>query len=136
MLGDNSEKSKNPLKKAMRRRNAKAVSFSNPTYIEASDVDFATDDEMEEGDFFDHDEESSRGEEDDDSQDRQHEDMVVEPLKPKAQREKESQESEPVKAEVAEPDRISAERSRSSEDADSEGKQQSLLRIYGVHGIR
>ncbi|KZF26956.1 hypothetical protein L228DRAFT_258309 [Xylona heveae TC161] len=45
MLGDNPEKSKNPLKKAMRRRNAKTVQFTDPTYVEASDVDFSSDEE-------------------------------------------------------------------------------------------
>ena len=47
MLGDNAERSKNPLKKAMRRRNAKTVQFSDPTYYEASDVDYSTDDEAD-----------------------------------------------------------------------------------------
>ena len=50
MLGDNSEKSKNPLKKAMRRRNAKNVTFTAPTYIEASDIDWSTEDEIDDGD--------------------------------------------------------------------------------------
>lgn len=127
MLGDNSEKSKNPLKKAMRRRNAKTVSFSNPTYIEASDAEFVTEDEMEEGDFFDHDEESSRGDEDDDGQDGQHEDMVVEPLKPKAQREKETREPEAVQPESTEPGHVSLEKSRTSEDAESDGKTLSFV---------
>ncbi|RMY73550.1 hypothetical protein D0863_03793 [Hortaea werneckii] len=45
MLGDNSEKSRNPLKKAMRRRNAKTVQFAAPTYVEASDYDYSTEDE-------------------------------------------------------------------------------------------
>lgn len=45
MLGDNPEKSKNPLKKAMRRRNAKTVQFAAPTYVEASDYDYSTEDE-------------------------------------------------------------------------------------------
>lgn len=45
MLSDNSEKSRNPLKKAMRRRNAKTVQFAAPTYVEASDYDYSTDDE-------------------------------------------------------------------------------------------
>lgn len=124
MLGDNSEKSKNPLKKAMRRRNAKSVSFSSPTYIEASDVDYDTEEEMEEGDFFDHDEESSRGEDDDDVQDDQHEDIVVEPLKPKSQREreKEIEESEDTEAHASEFDRTSSEKGRSSEDVELDGK--------------
>lgn len=123
MLGDNSEKSRNPLKKAMRRRNAKSVSFSSPTYIEASDVDFGTDDEMEEGDFFDHDED---GDEDDD-QDDQHEDMVVEPLKPRSQREKES-EPESAQEEISEPERTSPETARASEDVEVEGRLSSFHR--------
>lgn len=41
MLGDNAEKSKNPLKKAMRRRNAKIVSFTTPTYFEPAEVDWS-----------------------------------------------------------------------------------------------
>ncbi|SMR46457.1 unnamed protein product [Zymoseptoria tritici ST99CH_1A5] len=45
MLSDNSEKSRNPLKKAMRRRNAKTVQFAAPTYVEASDYDYSSDDE-------------------------------------------------------------------------------------------
>ena len=41
MLGDNPEKSKNPLKKAMRRRNAKTVQFAPPTYYEPSDAEYS-----------------------------------------------------------------------------------------------
>ena len=53
MLGDNPEKSKNPLKKAMRRRNAKTVQFTAPTYFEASDNDYSTEDEEDgEGEYF------------------------------------------------------------------------------------
>lgn len=54
MLGDKdqAEKSKNPLKKAIRRRNAKTVTFSAPTYVEASDVDYSTDEEDGEGDYY------------------------------------------------------------------------------------
>lgn len=39
------EKSKNPLKKAIRRRNAKTVQFAAPTYVEASDYEYDTEDE-------------------------------------------------------------------------------------------
>lgn len=60
MLGDNPEKSKNPLKKAMRRRNAKTVQFAAPTYVEASDVDYSTEEEEEgERDFFTQDEDGT-----------------------------------------------------------------------------
>ncbi|KAF2681667.1 hypothetical protein K458DRAFT_77434 [Lentithecium fluviatile CBS 122367] len=43
MLGDTAEKTKNPLKKAMRRRNAKTVQFGPPEYVEASDYDYSSD---------------------------------------------------------------------------------------------
>src|SRR5690349_11513405 len=49
MLGDNLEKSKNPLKKAMRRRNAKTVQFSSPTYYEPSEYEYSDDEEDEDG---------------------------------------------------------------------------------------
>src|SRR3954471_14682458 len=50
MLGDNPEKSKNPLKKAMRRRNAKTVQFAAPQYFEPSDFDYSDEeDEEDEG---------------------------------------------------------------------------------------
>ncbi|TKA81117.1 hypothetical protein B0A49_01770 [Cryomyces minteri] len=45
MLGDNPEKSKNPLKKAIRRRHAKTVQFTAPTYVEASDYEYSSDEE-------------------------------------------------------------------------------------------
>ena len=60
MLSDNTEKSKNPLKTAIRRRrNAKMVQFSTPTYYEASDIDWS-DDEEEQEDFYKDDEEDSK----------------------------------------------------------------------------
>ncbi|OJJ35300.1 hypothetical protein ASPWEDRAFT_504966 [Aspergillus wentii DTO 134E9] len=114
MLGDNSEKSKNPLKKAMRRRNAKTVAFTAPTYIEASDVEYSTDEELEDGDFFDDDEETIERD-DVDLQDGQNEDIVVEPLRPKPQREKGAEEPED-QHEAGESDRASPEKQRSSEE--------------------
>ncbi|KIW03869.1 hypothetical protein, variant [Verruconis gallopava] len=47
MLGDATEKTKNPLKKAMRRRNAKTVQFTTPTYIEPSEYEYTTDDDTD-----------------------------------------------------------------------------------------
>ncbi|EKG16800.1 hypothetical protein MPH_06003 [Macrophomina phaseolina MS6] len=52
MLGDTAEKSKNPLRKAMRRRNAKTVQFTAPTYVEASDYDYSSDEEEDENEAF------------------------------------------------------------------------------------
>lgn len=53
MLGDTAEKSKNPLKKAMRRRNARTVQFSaQPVYFDASDYEYSSDEEdHEDGPF-------------------------------------------------------------------------------------
>lgn len=48
MLGDTAEKAKNPLKKAMRRRNAKTVQFGAPSYVEASDYDYSSDEAEDE----------------------------------------------------------------------------------------
>jgi len=85
MLGDQAEKSKNPLKKAIRRRNAKTVTFTAPTYVEASDIDYSTDEEEGEGDYFaqngqqeHNDDEKERGLDDDEI-------VAIEPLKPRAE---------------------------------------------------
>ena len=48
MLGDNPEKSKNPLKKAMRRRNAKTVTFADPTYFPSTEKEYSSEEENEE----------------------------------------------------------------------------------------
>src|ERR1700712_1957997 len=45
MLTDTMEKNKNPLKRVMRRRNAKQVSFTDPTYVEPSDYGYSSDEE-------------------------------------------------------------------------------------------
>ncbi|KAE8413319.1 hypothetical protein BDV36DRAFT_287159 [Aspergillus pseudocaelatus] len=111
MLGDNSEKSKNPLKKAMRRRNAKTVTFTSPTYIEASDIEFSTDDELDDVASL-ADADGLRGDVDD-LQESEHEDIVVEPLRPKSQRDKASEDLETVH-EAKESDRASPEIQRSS----------------------
>ena len=51
MLGDNPEKSKNPLKKAMHRR-TKKVQFTAPTFVEAPEADYSTEEEENgEGEF-------------------------------------------------------------------------------------
>ena len=85
MLGDQAEKTKNPLKKAIRRRNAKTVTFTAPTYVEASDIDYSTDEEDGEGDYYGQNgekepigDEKEQGPEDDEI-------VAVEPLKPRAE---------------------------------------------------
>ena len=123
MLGDNNEKSKNPLKKAMRRRNAKTVNFGAPTYIDASDVDYSTDDDSEHGDFF-NDDETLDGEEEDAQE--QAEDIVVEPLRPKAQKENQNpaEHADVNGAEKQDSQRSNSDRRPSSEEFfEAEGKQ-------------
>ncbi|KAG2012781.1 hypothetical protein GB937_006867 [Aspergillus fischeri] len=113
MLGDNSEKSKNPLKKAMRRRNAKNVTFTAPTYIEASDIDWSTEDEIDDGDSL-----IDAGEiirDGDDLQDDHNDDIVVEPLRPKSNRDKATDESENVE-ETSQSGSTSPEKQRSSQE--------------------
>jgi hypothetical protein len=121
MLGDNNEKSKNPLKKAMRRRNAKNVNFAPPTYIEASDVEYSSDEDSEHGDFF-NDDETLDGEEED-VQD-QSEDIVVEPLRPKGQKEKTAEHTDiQGSQDRSDSQRSSSDRRPSSEEFfESEGK--------------
>ncbi|KAI0997644.1 hypothetical protein K3495_g10544 [Podosphaera aphanis] len=47
MLGDPTERPKNSMKIAFRKRSTKTVTFSDPTYVEASDVDYSTEEEEE-----------------------------------------------------------------------------------------
>ncbi|KAL4768601.1 hypothetical protein BDW60DRAFT_119453 [Aspergillus nidulans var. acristatus] len=107
MLGDNLEKSKNPLKKAMRRRNAKTVTFTSPTYIEASDNDYSTEEEDDDDDVSFTDEYAR---EEYEQQEEHNEDIVVEPLRPKTKGVEEPQITE------QEPTSPSPEKPRSSQE--------------------
>lgn len=80
MLGDNPEKSKNPLKKAMRRRNAKTVQFAAPQYFDPSDVEYSTDEEEpEDGEYVTREEGTEVQDQDQDR--HMDESATVEPLK-------------------------------------------------------
>src|SRR3954453_15410428 len=82
MLGDQAEKTMNPLKKAIRRRNAKNVSFAPPTYVEASDVDYSTDEEDGDDSFYGQQDQQSE------QQEQHHDDeeiVSIEPLKPRVE---------------------------------------------------
>jgi hypothetical protein len=85
MLGDQAEKSKNPLKKAIRRRNAKTVTFTAPTYVEASDVDYSTDEEEGEGDYYGQNGQQEQNGEQQEQRPEDDEVAAVEPLKPRAE---------------------------------------------------
>lgn len=112
MLGDNLEKSKNPLKKAMRRRNAKQVTFTNPTYIEASDVEYTTEEDGDDDDDVSFTDEYAR--EEYEQQEDRNDDIVVEPLRPKSQRDKSVEEAQNALEE--EPASASPEKQRSSQE--------------------
>lgn len=81
MLDDQSTKTRNPLKKAMKRR-GKTVQFTAPTYVEASDVEYSTEEEGEEGEVEYLPNEDDRSEQQEPEQEpRADDDAVVEPLK-------------------------------------------------------
>lgn len=80
MLGDSAEKSKNPLKKAMRRRNAKTVQFTAPTYVEASDYDYSSDEEEDDSEVFGNGQAHVEDEQEQDD-DEVRENITVEPLR-------------------------------------------------------
>jgi len=82
MLGDTAEKTKNPLKKAMRRRNAKTVQFAAPTYVEASDYDYSSDEDDDQDDSFEGISQETQGEAKQNGQEPETEDaLAVQPLK-------------------------------------------------------
>lgn len=82
MLGDTAEKTKNPLKKAIRRRNAKTVQFAPPTYVEASDYDYSSDEGGDDELFGGSDPTQEQTQSDSDKSDNaQDESLKVEPLK-------------------------------------------------------
>ena len=86
MLGDNAEKSKNPLKKAMRRRNAKTVTFSSPTYFETYEDEYSSEEDEDKDQLFEDEEVTSRASSQQTQEDMSNdEDMVVQPLRPKHQ---------------------------------------------------
>ncbi|KAH7041269.1 uncharacterized protein B0I36DRAFT_371543 [Microdochium trichocladiopsis] len=124
MLGDTAEKTKNPLKTAMRRRKAKTVAFAAPTYVDYSDHDVSSD-EGEEGE--DGQQQGARQQaqakqaqassqqmaEDDMEED---ESAKVEPLKPKAQQKQAKVDSATSDAGAASVTAATPDEPRGSED--------------------
>jgi hypothetical protein len=114
MLGDNPEKTKNPLKKAIRRRNAKTVQFAAPTYFEASDIDYSTSEEEGEEDYPANEEEEA--EKKDVHQEDHDEITEVEPLQVKDPK-PESPEPSTASRDNKEPEKkASVENSRASDE--------------------
>jgi hypothetical protein len=85
MLGDQTEKPKNSLKIAIRRRAAKTVTFAAPTYVEASDVDYSTEEEESEGDYYGANGQQEQNGVQKEQDHKEDEIAAVEPLKPRAE---------------------------------------------------
>ncbi|ETS75512.1 hypothetical protein PFICI_12456 [Pestalotiopsis fici W106-1] len=88
MLGDTPDKGKSSLKTAMRRRK-KTVTFTAPTYVEASDVDYSSDEEDElEAEATAQDQATQQAQAQQAASDETAEDesAKVEPLKPRSQK--------------------------------------------------
>jgi hypothetical protein len=121
MLGDQAEKSKNPLKKAIRRRNAKTVTFTAPTYVEASDIDYSTDEEGGEGDYYGQNGEQEQNGDRQEPAAEEEEVATVEPLKPRS-------EIREVRSDSVEPEaKVSTDAARTSDEI-FEGKLESKSR--------
>ncbi|KAH6680760.1 hypothetical protein B0J14DRAFT_272892 [Halenospora varia] len=123
MLGDQAEKSKNPLKKAIRRRNAKTVAFAAPTYVEASDIDYSTEEEDGDGDFYGQNGDVDQNGEQQEPAAEEEEIAAIEPLKPRA-------EIREVKSDSAEPEATAASTSDAQRTSDEifDGKLESKSR--------
>ncbi|RYO79797.1 hypothetical protein DL766_006581 [Monosporascus sp. MC13-8B] len=91
MLGDQAEKTKNPLKSAIRRRK-KTVTFTAPTYVDYSDFDYSTDEEEGEGEVSAQQQQGQKAQQQATTQNatieaaNDDEGAKVEPLKPRGQK--------------------------------------------------
>ena len=74
----------NPLKKAMKRRNAKTVQFTAPSYVEPSDVEYSSDEEEGNGEYGAQEQDSTTAQNNDQSN-QVDEAVVSEPLKSRGQ---------------------------------------------------
>ena len=140
MLGDNPEKSINPLKKAMRRRNAKTVQFTAPTYYEASDIEYSSDEEGDEGVYPEFISVASTAV-DQDSHEGHDQSVTVEPLKVGGHEEQtdiDDAQVTSVSRDVGADAPAEAEMSRSSEDLfGNEGKSSHLEpRVQSANHVR
>ncbi|KAH8600490.1 hypothetical protein B0O99DRAFT_610792 [Bisporella sp. PMI_857] len=109
---------KNPLKKVIRRRNAKNVTFAPPTYVEASDVDYSTDEEDGEPDYYGQNEQQDQDADQQDKRAEEDEITATEPLKVRA-------ESRDVKPESTEIDKTATIDQQRNSDEVIEGKLES-----------
>ena len=101
MLGDEEDKragtSLNPLKKAIKRRNAKTVQFAAPSYVEPSDVEYSSDEDEGNGQYGAHEQDGTAGQSNDQSN-QVDEGVVREPLKARGQARDVRQNGDPLVA--------------------------------------
>lgn len=117
MLGDQAEKSRNPLKIAIRRRNAKTVTFTAPTYVEAPDIDYSTDEDEADGDFYGQNGQQEQNGVSQQQEIQEDESATVEPLKTRTEiREVRPESTEPESRNGDATLKTSSEASRSSDE--------------------
>lgn len=101
MLGDEEDKRTgnplNPLKKAMKRRNAKTVQFTAPSYVEPSDVEYSSDEDEGNGEYGAQEQDSTAAQGNDQSN-QVDEGVVLEPLKARGQARDVTQNGDPLVA--------------------------------------
>ncbi|KAK5664301.1 hypothetical protein OQA88_519 [Cercophora sp. LCS_1] len=88
MLGDQAEKSRNPLKSAIKRRKTKTVQFAGNTYVDYSDIDYSTEEEdVEAGYLAQQQQQQQQAQQAQEAAevDAEDETAKVEPLKPRGQ---------------------------------------------------
>ncbi|KAK4195562.1 hypothetical protein QBC40DRAFT_19236 [Triangularia verruculosa] len=92
MLGDQTDKVRNPIKSAMKRRKTKTVQFAPPTFVDYSDIDYSTDEEDVAAEYFA--QAAQQGQQNQQASaatDAEDETAKVEPLKPRTSQEDSTQ---------------------------------------------
>ncbi|KAK0736872.1 hypothetical protein B0T21DRAFT_347303 [Apiosordaria backusii] len=96
MLGDQTDKVRNPIKSAMKRRKTKTVQFAPPTFVDYSDIDYSTEEEDVAAEYFA--QAAQQGQQNQQASaatDGEDESAKVEPLKPRtAQKEAKQDETD------------------------------------------
>ncbi|KAK4189555.1 hypothetical protein QBC35DRAFT_380058 [Podospora australis] len=98
MLGDQSDKTRNPIKSAMKRRKAKTVQFAPPTFVDYSDIDYSTEEEDAETDPYQQaKQQAQQNQQSSTNAEIEDESAKVEPLKPRLQKQEAGGETDPAK---------------------------------------
>ncbi|KAI1327850.1 hypothetical protein F5Y16DRAFT_370476 [Xylariaceae sp. FL0255] len=129
-LSDHEIKSKNPIKSAIRRRKAKTVTFTAPTYVNYEDPDFS-DEEGEENGAQDEEAGAQQEEQQEQATSKQvnteaveeDETAKVEPLKPRSQKQVEEE-----KAQVEEADTTESSTPERDSEENADGKTERVTR--------